>query len=77
MEWISVEKELPPFNEAVLVFGLPKLKLDGFVVIITSRQDLTGTSLEKRSHKHQDVNKFDHMECVTHWMRLPKTPSLL
>jgi hypothetical protein len=81
MEWISVEKELPAFNEEVLVFGKrrlsqPQMNGNPAKVMTGQRQDLAGSSLPKRDwQRYVDKNNFRMMEEVTHWMPLPEPPT--
>jgi len=77
--WISVEDGLPDYENEVLVFGTmlqrsPKMGGNPPVVVITMRQDLKGSLLEKNKRRYLDENDFRHFDKVTHWMTLPAPP---
>ena len=77
--WIRVEDGLPDYEKEVLVFGTilqrsPQMGGNPPVVVITMRQDLKGSLLEKNKRRYLDENDFRHFEKVTHWMPLPAPP---
>ena len=75
--WVRVEDGLPEFGVKVLVFGESKgmnPQMGGAYIVLSQRQDLTGTQLEKAAYRYQDENNFRNMVYVTHWMPLPQPP---
>lgn len=58
MDWIQVEKELPPIEVDVLVY-------DGFRIYISNRLDEVGITWD------ESIYILDE---VTHWMHLPSNP---
>lgn len=76
-KWISVEDRLPNYGVKVLVLGeLSRMNpsMGGAYVLISQRQDLKGTQLNKDNHRYQCDNQFMSMSYVTHWMPLPTPP---
>lgn len=60
LEWISLQKELPPFNESILL----AVKDAGVMVGYFS----------KYSHKFFSGDNRYYKDEVTHWMPLPTNP---
>ena len=80
--WYSVEEKLPHYGVEVDVYGKMKVispKMDGnpFKVLVTKRENLTGTVLEKDRDKYTDKNDFRFMEIVTHWRDRPTPPPVV
>ena len=73
--WISVEDGLPPLDEKVFVYGIPRGQNpqmgNPYKVTQAMRQDLSKSSIPKRElEKLQDKNQFSYMSDVTHWRRI-------
>lgn len=67
MEWISVEENLPPSDQEVLV-----CMRNRFTVISYHYQDSLGIHWSSQEEGWDNV--YDGL--VTHWMTLPKPPTL-
>ena len=61
-EWISVDKELPPLYQDVIV----NTKTVGVKVGYTDQATIT--------YKKPTVNCGGHARLITHWMPLPEPP---
>lgn len=72
MEWISVEKELPPKGEIVLLFkGNEEMTIGGF------SKEIWVNYYGKRCLECGSLCYSDNPVYVTHWMSLPEGPNAM
>ena len=76
MEWINVKEKLPEINKAVLCCYYPKQPImEGRTIGILRRHELPNRKNEF-IRSLLDENGFGNASQVTHWIPLPKLPTL-
>ncbi len=73
MEWVRVEERFPPNNQMCLLYT----PVDGFIHI----GFYSGNDNWQKAHKWKVITAMRNTQTltkkVTHWMKLPETPSVI
>lgn len=75
--WHSVNDELPPIDEDVLVYAVDNVNGQGQILITSMTDHFYFGGVEIRYNKPEWVNPYQYFEAnnrITHWMKLPEPP---